>query len=118
MDAFRLAREHDGFVAQQMRKTLESDALQGSLEGCLRIENDGSRMHRLRQAGSAEESVAKETAAAEPAAAEVTPAEASAEESVAKETAAAKKSAEATVAADADASAEASTDAESADNEA
>jgi hypothetical protein len=41
-----------------MRKTLESDALQGSLEGCLRIENDGSRMHRLRQAGSAEESVA------------------------------------------------------------
>ena len=58
MDAFRLTRERDRFVTQQMGKALSSEALQGGLDGHRRIESDRSRMHCLRQASGSEESIA------------------------------------------------------------
>jgi hypothetical protein len=58
VDAFRLTRERDRFVTQQMGKALSSEALQGGLDGHRRIESNRSRMQCLRQASGSEESIA------------------------------------------------------------
>src|SRR4030088_730046 len=58
MYSFRLTREHNGFIAQQMGKALPSEALQSGIDGHRRFESDRCGIHRLWQASGSEKSIA------------------------------------------------------------